>query len=97
MHKVLWQRKKHCRWASISPGPIKTVSAASIGDFGRMLDHVEQMAPLRRNVTADEVGDTVAFLVSDMSRGITGTLIHVDCGYHIMGVTTTPKDHGAKA
>ena len=88
---------------SVSPGPIRTVSASSVGDFSRMLDHVEEMAPLRRNVRADEVGDTVAFLVSDMARGITGTQIHVDCGYHIMGATAappapaaTPSDGGAK-
>ncbi len=82
---------------TISPGPIRTVSAAAIGDFGRMLDHVEQVAPLRRNVTPEEVGDTAAFLVSDMARGITGTLLHVDCGYHVMGVTTTPpREDGAK-
>ncbi len=72
----------------VSPGPIRTVSASAIADFGRMLEHVERVAPLRRNVTAEEVGDTVAFMVSDMSRAITGQQIHVDSGYSIMGVTT---------
>jgi enoyl-[acyl-carrier protein] reductase I len=72
----------------VSPGPVRTISAASISDFGKMLEHVEKVAPLRRNITADEVGDVVAFMVSDMARAITGQQIHVDCGYSIMGVTT---------
>ena len=72
----------------VSPGPVRTISAASIPDLGKMLDHFEKVAPMRRNITADEVGDVVAFMVSDMSRGISGQQIHVDCGYSIMGVTT---------
>ena len=51
-----------------------------------MLDHIAGMAPLRRNITAEEVGDACAFLSSDMSRGITGTTLYVDAGYNIMGV-----------
>jgi enoyl-[acyl-carrier protein] reductase I len=82
---------------SVLPGPIRTVSAAAISDFGRMLEHVEQVAPLRRNVTPEEVGDVVAFLVSDMARGVTGQMIHVDSGYSVMGVTTTAPDAGAGA
>ncbi len=82
---------------AVSPGPIRTVSAAAIGDFGRMLDHVEEVAPLRRNVTSDEVGDTVAFFVSELSRGITGATLHVDSGYHVMGVATPPPPSSAKA
>lgn len=73
---------------AVSPGPIRTLSAAGISDFGKMLDHVAKVAPLRRNVTADEVGDVVAFFVSEMSRGITGQTVHVDSGYSAMGVTT---------
>lgn len=76
---------------AVSPGPIRTLSAAGIADFGRMLDHVEHVAPLRRNVSSDEVGDAVAFFVSPMSRGITGQTVHVDAGYSIMGVTTVPQ------
>jgi enoyl-[acyl-carrier protein] reductase I len=72
---------------AVSPGPIRTLSAAGISDFGKMLEHVAKIAPLRRNVTADEVGDAVAFFVSDMSRGVTGQTLHVDSGYSIMGVT----------
>jgi enoyl-[acyl-carrier protein] reductase I len=72
----------------VSPGPVRTISASAIADFAKMMEHVERVAPLRRNVTPEEVGDTVAFLVSDLSRGITGQQVHVDCGYSIMGVTT---------
>jgi enoyl-[acyl-carrier protein] reductase I len=81
----------------VSPGPVRTVSAASIADFGKMLDHVEAVAPLRRNVTAEEVGDVCAFMVSDMARAITGQQIHVDSGYSIMGVTTVADPGGGKA
>src|SRR5262249_53009688 len=51
----------------VSPGPVRTVSASSIGDFGKMLEHVEKVAPLRRNITSEEVGDVCAFMVSDMA------------------------------
>jgi len=82
---------------SVSPGPVRTISAQAISDFGKMLEHVEMVAPLRRNVTADEVGDVCAFMVSDMSRAITGQQIHVDCGYSIMGVTTVADAPGGKS
>jgi enoyl-[acyl-carrier protein] reductase I len=81
----------------VSPGPVRTVSAASISDFGKMLDHVEKVAPLRRNITAEEVGDVCAFMVSEMSRGISGQQIHVDSGYSIMGVTTVADVPEGKA
>jgi enoyl-[acyl-carrier protein] reductase I len=81
----------------VSPGPVRTISAAAISDFGKMLDHVEKVAPLRRNITADEVGDVVAFMVSDMARGISGQQIHVDSGYSIMGVTTVADAAGEKS
>jgi enoyl-[acyl-carrier protein] reductase I len=81
----------------VSPGPVRTISAAAISDFGRMLEHVEKVAPLRRNVTADEVGDVCAFMVSDMARAITGQQIHVDGGYSIMGVTTVADGPEGKA
>lgn len=81
----------------VSPGPVRTISASAIADFGKMLDHVEKVAPMRRNITADEVGDVVAFMVSDMSRGISGQQIHVDAGYSIMGVTTTAEVAEGKA
>jgi enoyl-[acyl-carrier protein] reductase I len=78
----------------VSPGPVRTISAAAISDFGKMLEHVEKVSPLRRNVTAEEVGDVCAFMVSDMSRAISGQQIHVDSGYSIMGVTTVADSAG---
>jgi len=78
--------KKAIRVNAVSAGPIKTLAASGIAGLGDMLSHVAEHAPLRRGVTADEVGDTVAFLMSDMSRGITGEVIYVDAGYHIMGM-----------
>lgn len=72
---------------AISAGPIKTLAAAGIGNFRKMLDHVEQNAPLRRSVTIDEVGNTAAFLCSDLASGITGEITFVDSGYNILGMT----------
>ena len=62
-----------------------------------MLEHVEKVAPLRRNITSEEVGDVCAFMVSDMARGISGQQIHVDSGYSIMGVTTVAETAEPKA
>jgi enoyl-[acyl-carrier protein] reductase I len=71
---------------AISAGPIRTLSAAGVSGFKSMLDHIAETTPLRRNVTAEEVGDTCLFLCSQHSRGITGSIVYVDAGYHIMGV-----------
>jgi enoyl-[acyl-carrier protein] reductase I len=71
----------------ISAGPIKTLAAAGIANFRRMLDHVEQNAPLRRSVGIDEVGNVAAFLCSDLASGITGEITYVDAGYNILGMT----------
>jgi enoyl-[acyl-carrier protein] reductase I len=65
----------------ISAGPIKTLAAAGIGGFGRILKFVEQNAPLRRNVTTDEVGNAAAFLLSDLASAITGEILYVDAGF----------------
>ena len=70
---------------AISAGPIRTLSASGVKDFGSMIDHIAQVSPLRRNVTSEEVGDTCLFLAGPHSRGITGTTIFVDAGFHIMG------------
>jgi enoyl-[acyl-carrier protein] reductase I len=70
---------------AISAGPIRTLSASGVKDFGAMIDHIAEVAPLRRNVTAEEVGDTCLFLAGPHSRGITGTTLWVDAGFHIMG------------
>ena len=67
----------------ISAGPIKTLAAAGIGNFGKLLKHVEANSALRRNVTIDEVGNVAAFLLSGMSSGITGEVTYVDCGFSI--------------
>ncbi|WP_049621472.1 enoyl-ACP reductase FabI [Frateuria defendens] len=72
---------------AISAGPIKTLAAAGIADFRRMLDHVEANAPLRRSVGIDEVGNVGAFLCSDLASGITGGITYVDAGYHILGMS----------
>ncbi len=71
---------------AISAGPLKTLSASGISGFSKMLDFVAQRAPLRRNIEAAEVGDAAVFLLSPLSRGITGEVIFVDAGYHAMGL-----------
>ena len=71
---------------AISAGPIKTLSAKGIKDFNSILDVVEDKAPLRRNVTTKEVGTAVTFMLSDMSRAITGQVVYADSGYNIMGI-----------
>ena len=70
----------------ISAGPIKTLAATGIKDFGKILDAVEQNAPLRRNVTIDDVGNVAAFLLSDLAAGVTSEITYVDAGFsHAMG------------
>jgi enoyl-[acyl-carrier protein] reductase I len=66
---------------AISAGPIKTLAAAGIGGFSKILHFVEKNAPLRRGVSAEEVGNTAAFLLSDLASGITGEIIYVDAGF----------------
>jgi len=78
--------KKHIRVNAISAGPIKTLAASGIGDFRYILKWNEYNSPLRRTVTTTEVGDAALFLLSDLGRGITGEVIHVDAGYHIVGM-----------
>ena len=67
---------------AISAGPIKTVAAAGIGSFSRLLAYNERNAPLRRNVTIEEVGNAAAFMCSDLASGITGEIMYVDCGFN---------------
>jgi enoyl-[acyl-carrier protein] reductase I len=71
---------------AISAGPIRTLAAAGISNFRRMLDEVAQSAPMRRNVTIEEVGNVAAFLCSDLASGITGDVLYVDSGYNIIGM-----------
>jgi enoyl-[acyl-carrier protein] reductase I len=70
----------------ISAGPIKTLAAAGIKGMRQMLTKVAEVAPLRRNVTTEDVGNTAAFLCSDLAAGITGEIVYVDSGYSIMGM-----------
>ena len=77
--------KEGIRVNAISAGPIRTLSAKGISDFNSSLNMIEEKSPLRRTTTPEEVGDTAVFLFSDMARGITGEIIHVDSGYHIIG------------
>ena len=67
---------------ALSPGPIKTLAAAGIGGFSKILHFVEKHAPLRRNVTTEEVGNVAAFYLSDLSSAITGEVTYVDAGFH---------------
>jgi enoyl-[acyl-carrier protein] reductase I len=78
--------ERNIRVNAISAGPIKTLAASGIGDFRYILKWNEYNAPLRRTVTIDEVGESAVFLLSPMARGITGEILHVDCGYHIVGM-----------
>jgi enoyl-[acyl-carrier protein] reductase I len=78
--------KSNIRVNAISAGPINTLSARGVKNMGSLLNYVGERSPLKRNVQASEVGSTALFLVSDMSSGITGETIYVDCGYNIMGI-----------
>lgn len=73
---------KGIRVNAISAGPIKTLAAAGIGNFGKLLGYTEKVSPLRRNVTIDEVGNAAAFLCSDLASGITGEITYVDAGFN---------------
>ena len=77
---------KGIRVNGLSAGPIKTLASAGIGGFSKILEHMRNHAPLRRNVDQAEVADAALFLLSNMSRGVTGEILHVDSGYNIMGM-----------
>jgi enoyl-[acyl-carrier protein] reductase I len=78
--------KSNIRVNAISAGPLNTLSARGVKNMGSLLGYVGEHSPLKRNVTAAEVGNTAFFLVSELSSGITGETIYVDCGYNIMGI-----------
>jgi enoyl-[acyl-carrier protein] reductase I len=78
--------KQNIRVNAISAGPINTLSARGVKGMGSLLGYVGEKAPLKRNVQASEVGNTALFLACDLSSGITGETIYVDCGYNIMGI-----------
>ncbi len=77
---------KNIRVNAVSAGPIKTLAASGIGDFRYILKWNEYNSPLRRTVSIEEVGDTAVYLLSEMGRGVTGEVHHVDAGYHIVGM-----------
>jgi enoyl-[acyl-carrier protein] reductase I len=77
---------KKIRVNTISAGPLKTLSAMAVGGIEQVFEHVEQRAPLRRNVEVDEVGKTAVYLLSDLSSGVTGENIYVDSGFNIIGL-----------
>ncbi|MBL8573597.1 MAG: enoyl-ACP reductase FabI [Hyphomicrobiaceae bacterium] len=77
---------KNIRVNAISAGPIKTLAASGIGDFRYILKWNEYNSPLKRTVTIEEVGDTGLYLLSDLARGVTGEVHHVDAGYHVVGM-----------
>jgi enoyl-[acyl-carrier protein] reductase I len=95
--------KKNIRVNALSAGPIKTLAAAGVGDFRYILKWNELNAPLRRTVSISDVGDSALFLLSDLSRGMTGEVMHVDAGYNIVGmkaedapdIAVTMKENGA--
>jgi len=78
---------------AISAGPIKTLAAAGIAGFRKILGHVEDNAPLRRTVTIEDVGNVAAFLCSDLAAGVTGEVTYVDAGYNILGMTGIDDEH----
>ena len=78
--------KEGVRVNAVSAGPIKTLSAKGIKDFGSILSIVEEKAPLHKNVTTSQVGDVATFLLSGMSSCVTGHVLYADNGYNIMGV-----------
>ncbi len=83
---------KGIRVNAISAGPIKTLAAAGVPGLRLMLRYTEAVSPLRRRVTKEDIGDTALWLASDLSRVVTGEIIHVDAGYNILGLTANPDD-----
>lgn len=77
---------RNIRVNGLSAGPVKTLAAAGIGDFRYILKWNQYNAPLKRNTTLEDVGGTGLFLLSDLSSGVTGEVVHADCGYHVVGM-----------
>ena len=80
---------------AVSAGPVKTLAAAGIGDFGKILKEVSRQAPLRRNISAEEAANVAVFLLSDMAAAVTGEVIHADSGFHITA-GLAPEDGGGE-
>ncbi len=77
---------KKIRVNAVSPGPIRTLAASGIAGFRKILDQYEKIVPMRENVTTEQVGNVAAFLCSDLASGVTGEIVYVDGGYHIIGL-----------
>ncbi|MEG6508832.1 enoyl-ACP reductase FabI [Methyloligella sp. 2.7D] len=88
--------EKNIRVNAISAGPIKTLAASGIADFRYILKWNEYNAPLRRTVSIEEVGDGALYLLSDLGRGVTGEILHIDSGYHIVGMKNEDAPDMAK-
>lgn len=88
--------KKGQRVNAISAGPIRTLAAAGIGDFKQILNWNEVNAPLKKNVTTDQVGNSSMYLLSDLSSGVTGEVHYVDSGYNIMGMAAAETSEDGK-
>lgn len=88
--------EKGQRVNAISAGPIRTLAAAGIGDFKQILTWNELNAPLKRNVTIDQVGNSAMYLLSDLASGVTGEVHYVDSGYNVMGMAAVTKDEAGK-
>ena len=80
---------------AISAGPMRTLASSAIGDFSSVLDFNKNNAPMRRNVEMKDISRSALFLLSDLSSGVTGDNLHVDCGYHIVGIPDDIKDSGS--
>ncbi|MFC6332985.1 enoyl-ACP reductase FabI [Paenibacillus septentrionalis] len=78
--------KYNIRVNAVSAGPIRTLAAKGVSGFNDIMSVIEERAPLRRNIDQSEVGDATMFLISHLSRGITGEVLHVDAGYHVIGM-----------
>ena len=78
--------RRGIRVNAISAGPVRTLAASGVKDFRSILTKIEERAPLRKNITTEDVGKAALFLVSDMASGVTGEVMHVDSGYHVVGM-----------
>jgi enoyl-[acyl-carrier protein] reductase I len=87
VRQLAWELgSKQIRVNALSPGPVSTLAARGIHGFVGMLRHHAERAPLRRNITREEIGGAALFMLSDLSSGITGETLYVDAGYHVMGL-----------
>lgn len=81
---------------AISAGPIRTLAASAIGEFKKILSWNQENSPLRRNVTTEQVGESALYLLSDMASGVSGELLHVDSGYHVVGMRAVSDEEEAE-